>query len=258
MPKTQSLDTDHVIMLEKVDKMIIHAESLEIDKGLCRRMYALRNLLVFHSSKAQNVKDELENLIRKNKKEILTIGFSLATIIIVPYFILNKTSLFLGNSLYCKNFYTTQQNSINKVNICINGISEPYSPENGDVELDITFMRSPTQKVQADIVFWVADNIADKKVDYSGEYNIERIRIYENNFLIEDNKKKISSWVKPLVPVDVRMDLWKYVYSLRPLLDVDRKPIAEKIENLLVDIGAIVAGLSSIAIAIYRFFKASI
>lgn len=255
MPKTQSLDTDHVVMLEKVDKMILHAEKLEVDQGLRRRMYALRNLLVIHSSKAQNVKDEIENILNFHRKKILIIGFTIGTIIIVPYYFLNKTSFFLGNSLFCKTFYSAEIQDTNKIEVCINGISEPYSPENGDVELDISFMRTATQKVQADVIFWIADYIADKKVDYSGEYNTERVRIYDNNILIEDIKQKSSSWVKPLVPKDVRMDLWKYVYSLKHVLDIDKKPLAEKIENLLIDLGAIIASLSSVGIAIYRFFR---
>jgi len=39
-------DRDHVVLLQKVDKMILAAEGEEVDKGLRTRMYAIRNLLV--------------------------------------------------------------------------------------------------------------------------------------------------------------------------------------------------------------------
>lgn len=249
------MDKDHVVMLEKLDKMIIHAETEEVNAGLRRRMYALRNLLVIHAGKAQDIKDELTQIIAKNKKRILLIGTATVSAILVPYFIITKTTWLMQKPIGCKEFPTTSSLYPGKIEVCLNGVTRAYSLHNGDVELDLTFMKSPTERVQADVVFWIADKIADKEVDYSGEYNIDRVRVYEKGILVDDHREKLSGWMHPLVPVDVRMPMWEYVHSMRGKFHRDRPPFEEVLHGFVDNMGAVVATIGSIGITLYRFIK---
>ena len=255
MPNSHNMDRDHVVMLEKLDKIILHAETEEIDTGLRRRMYALRNLLVIHAGKAQDIKDELTQLIAKNRKQILLIGTAVLSAIVVPYFIITRTTWLMAKPIGCKEFPTESSLYPGKIEVCLNGVTRAYSIHNGDVELDLTFMRSPTERVQADIVFWVADKIAEKEVDYSGEYNIDRVRIYDNGFLVSDETEKLSGWMHPLVPADVRMPMWRYVHSMRGRFHRDKPPFEEVLHGFVDRMGAVVAALGSIGVTAYRFFR---
>jgi len=256
MPNSHNMDRDHVVMLEKLDKIILHAETEEVDTGLRKRMYALRNLLVIHAGKAQDIKDELSQLIAKNRKRILLIGAAAVTGIVVPYFVITRTTWLMQKPIGCKEFPTTSPLYPGKIEVCLNGVTRAYSLHNGDVELDLTFMRSETERVQADIVFWIADKIGDKKVEYEGEYNIDRIRVYEKGILVDDQKEKLSGWMHPLVPVDVRMPLWEYVHSIRGKFTRDKPPFEEVLHGFVDNMGAIVATLGSIGITAFRFFRA--
>lgn len=255
MPNSHNMDRDHVVMLEKLDKIILHAETEEIDMGLRRRIYALRNLLVIHAGKAQDIKDELTQLIAKNKKQILLIGASVVSAIVVPYFVITRTTWLMGKPIGCKEFPTASSMYPGKIEVCLNGVTRAYSLHNGDVELDITFMKCENERVQADVVFWIADKIADKEVDYSGEYNIDRVRIYANGILVSDEKEKMSGWMHPLVPADVRVPLWEYVHSKRATFVRDRPPLEEVLRGLVDKMGAIFAALGSAGVTVYRFFR---
>ena len=256
MPNQQSIDTDHVVLLQKIDKIILAAEENEYELGFRRRLYALRNLLVIHSGKAQDIKDEIENLIRKNKHKVLLVGALLSTLILGPYFVMTRTTWLIPKPLTCKEFPTKSSLYPGAIEICINGVTKAYSIHNGDVELDLTFLQAPHQRVQVDAIFWVADQIGDKTVDYKGEYNIERIRIYNNTLLVEDKEEKVSAWLNPVVPVDVQLPLWEYVRSLRNTYTFDRMPLEEKLSNWVKRIGPLLAGLGSIGLTIYRFMRA--
>ena len=255
MPNSHNMDRDHVVMLEKLDKIILHAETEEVDTGLRRRMYALRNLLVIHAGKAQDIKDELTQLIAKNRKQILLIGASIVSAIVVPYFVITRTTWLMSKPIGCKEFPTKSSLYPGKIEVCLNGVTRAYSLHNGDVELDLTFMRSKTERVQADIVFWIADKIAEKEVDYSGEYNIDRVRIYDRGILVSDKKEKLSGWMHPLVPEDVRMPMWEYVHAMRGRFHRDKPPFEEVLHGLVDRMGAVIAVLGSIGVTAYRFFR---
>jgi len=251
----QSIDTDHVVLLQKIDKLIIAAETAQVDKSICRRVYAIRNLMVIHASKAQNFKDDLTKLLNKNRIRILVFGAISSLAILLPYLTLTRTTGFLHKPIMCSDFSTRSPLYPGTVEVCINGITRSYSRLNGDVELDLTFMSSDNERVQADVVFWIADRIAAKEVDYSGEYNIDRVRIYEKGLLVSDDHTKISGWTKPLVPDDVRMPLWKWVHSQRPRLMRDKMPLDESLEKLTGKLGAVIASVGSVGLTIYRFLR---
>ena len=252
-------NTDHVVLLQKLDKMILVAEESEYDQGFRRRLQAFRNLLVIHAAKTKDLGEAAQSLINNHRKRILAWGIPITLAIGIPYFVVTRTSWAIPKPLLCQVFPTTNRLHPGTLEVCINGVSHPYRPENGDVELDITFMKTPKERVQADIDFWVADMIANKSVDYAGEYNINRIRSYNSNgILVDDRQNEISSWIEPLVPADVRMPMWKWVRQNRDRFYVERKPLEEKLSGFFNSLGALVATAGSAGITIYRFIKAGL
>jgi len=251
-----NIDADHVVILQKIDKIILAAEEKEYDIGFRRRLYALRNLIVHHSGKAQDFKDEIESIIHKNKNKILTVGIALTSLILIPYFVLTRTTWLMPRPITCKEFPTKSIMYPGRIQICINGVTKAYSVQNGDVELDLTFLQAPHQRVQLDAIFWIADQLGDKNVDYKGEYNIERVRIYHKSFLVEDKEEKVSAWLNPIVPADVQLPLWDYIRSLKNTYNFDRMPVEEKLSNYIKRVGPLLAGVGSIALTIYRFVRA--
>lgn len=259
MPPKTCNDTDHVVLLQKLDRMILVAEESNYEIGFRKRLQAFRNLLVIHAARTKDLGDAAKQLINNHRKRILAIGIPVTLAIGIPYFVVTRTSWMMPRPLLCETFPTSNKQHPGKLQVCVNGVSHPYRPENGDVELDITFMKTHWERVQADVTFWVADEIADKKLDYDGEYNIDRIRSYNmNGILVDDRQNQISSWIEPLVPPDVRMPMWKWIYENRDRFYVERKPLEEKLSNFFNSLGALVATLGSAGITIYRFVKAGI
>lgn len=249
-------DNDHVVLLQKIDNTIIAGEGLELEKNFLKRLYAIRNLLVIHASNDKNITEGVKKIISKNRKRIILIGGGITFSIILPFLLLTRTSFFLSNPIGCKEFPTKSAIYPGKIEVCLNGVSREYSLHNGDVELDITFMRSETERVQADVIFWIADKIADKKVDYRGEYNIDRVRIYDQGILVKDDKEKLSGWMHPLVPEDVRMPMWEYVYKMRAGFNRNRRPLDEGIQEFINHLSPVFAALGSIGVTFYKFIKA--
>ena len=258
MPPETCNNTDHVVLLQKLDRMILVAEESEYDQGFRKRLQAFRNLLVIHAAKTKNLGDAAaaaKEMVRNHKRKILIAGAAVVSAIVVPYFVITRTTWLMSKPIGCKEFPTTSYLYPGKIEVCLNGVTRAYSLHNGDVELDLTFMRSPTERVQADVVFWVADKIGEKEVDYSGEYNIDRVRIYENGILVSDKKEKLSGWMHPLVPADVRMPMWEYVHSMRGRYHRDKPPLEEVLQGFVDRAGAIFAALGSIGVTAYRFFR---
>lgn len=252
-------NTDHVVLLQKLDKIILTAEEFEYDTGFRKRLQSFRNLLIIHAAKTKDIGEAAQTLINNHRKRILAWGIPVTLSIAIPYLVLTKTSWVMPKSLTCKEFPTKSKLHPGKLMVCVNGVSHPYRPENGDVELDITFMRTHWERVQADVDFWVTNEIADKKVDYTGEYNTQRIRTYsKSGILIDDRKNEVSSWIDPLVPEDMRIPMWKWIYDNKDLFHVERESLEEQVSKFFSSLGGLVATLGSAGITIYRFIKAGL
>jgi hypothetical protein len=109
-------------------------------------------------------------------------------------------------------------------------VTEPFAPQNGDVELQLTYMPSPNERVLADTTAWVADDV-EGQGDYKGEINYSRVRIFEHNLLVLDKKGKFSAWYDPLVPEDVHIPMWKWLQSLTPAFDRPKLSFEDKFRN---------------------------
>ena len=256
IPDYHSVDKDHIVLLEKIDKLILASEAEEVGASLKRRMKAIRGLLVIHASKTTDIKDQIAKSVETNRKKFVILGIALPFAIFIPYFLVTRTSLLSHHPIECKVFETKDHLYPGEIEICINGITHAYSPQNGDVELDITFLRSPTERLQVDAVFWIADQIAGRPVDYVGEYNIDRVRVYDKGLLVKDDKEKVSGWLKPLVPRDVQIPLWHWIHHCRDKFYRHKKPFEESLEKLMTDLGAVIATAGSVGITAYRFIRA--
>ena len=125
------------------------------------------------------------------------------------------------------------------------------------MELDFTYKKTQTLTQQVDATFWLADELGEKNVDYSGEYNIQRVRTYSGaGLLMTDSTEPVSSWEQPLVPTDVRIPLWRWIHSQRDSLFYAKPPFEEALSNLVSSFWPVLATLGSVAVTIYRFIKA--
>lgn len=195
-------------------------------------------------------------MLNRKQVAILAIGGSITLGIGAFYVIKDRTSLLLPKPLICKSFPTKDPRHPGEIEICINGVSSPFVPANGDVELDITFMRSTRERVQADVVVWVADNIFGRQVDYTGEMNFSRVRLYEDNILAAEHNQKFSVWTNPIFPADVHISLWKWIHANRYLYDRTRLPLDEKLHALLKSSINLVSVAVSAGLTVWRVLKA--
>jgi hypothetical protein len=250
-------DREHVVILQKVDRMILAAEAAGVEKGLRTRMHALRNLIVVHAENGRGLTEEIQNAVKTHKKRILIGGLCATLAIAAPYFVISRTHWLRGRPLACQIFPTKDAALPGRIEVCINGVTRPYTPLNGDMELDFTYQKTPALWQQVDATFWLADELGEKKVDYSGEYNIQRVRTYNRaGLLVTDSTDAVSSWERPLVPEDVRLPLWQWVHRQRDALFYAKPPLGETISNWIAGFWPVLATIGSMAVTAYRFLKA--
>ena len=70
MPQETCNNTDHVVLLQKLDKMILVAEASEYDLGFRRRLQSFRNLLVIHAAKTKDLGEATKEIINNHRKTI--------------------------------------------------------------------------------------------------------------------------------------------------------------------------------------------
>lgn len=195
-------------------------------------------------------------MLNKRQLVILAIGGSITFGIGAFYVIKDRTNFWAAKPLACQTFPTTDPRFDKKVEVCINGVSNPYAYMNGDVELDMTFQRGNHEVVQADVTFWVANQIAGKNVDYTGEMNFTRVRVYEDGILATDIRLKFSGWVNPVVPEDVRVPLWKWVNSKAQQFDRTKLPLDEKFHALVGSFIHMASMATTAGLTVWRVLKA--
>jgi hypothetical protein len=146
------------------------------------------------------------------------------------YLLKTHTTLMQGKPLHCKVFPTSSVRFPGEVEVCVTAIIEPYSPDNGDVVLQLTFMDSPRERVILDTIAWIANDL-EGQGEYEGELNYSRKRVYEEGILAYKNERKYSAWVNPEVPKDVHLPMWNWLKDLRPVFDRPRLTFEEKFQR---------------------------
>ncbi len=177
-----------------------------------------------------------------NRKQLmaLAVGGSILAAVGTFYLVKTKTSFFQGLPLHCKTFDTKDPTFPDKVEICILSVTKPFAPENGDVELELTFKPSPQERVIVDATVWIADDI-EGEGDYKGEINYQNLEIYEHNLLVFHNEKRFSAWYDPIVPKDVRMPMWEWIRTLKSAFDRPKLSFEDKFRKWMdqfVELGA--------------------
>lgn len=257
MSDHSTLAGDGAIILAEVESLARSVERGDPTEEVQIKLSDLRSTLVSYLSKKGTV-DVIKETVTQNRKRVLIVGFLVTAAISLPYLIITKTNWLSPDSLYCTSFMTKDPAYAGKqVEVCLNGVTHEFNPQNGDAELDLFFVDSIGEKTQVDVTFWIADVLGSKEVDYTGEYNINRIRKYNRRgILIGDQKKSVSSWEEPLVPSDVREKMWQFVKDRRDNLNIKRVPLEEKLSNVVNNgLGTLLATIASIGVTAYKFFK---
>ncbi len=194
--------------------------------------------------------------MRLNRKQVmaLAVGGTILASVGTFYLVKTKTSWMQGRPLHCKTFPTKDPTYPDKIEVCVVSVTHSFAPENGDVELQLTYMPSPNERVIVDTIAWLADDV-EGNGDYKGELNYSRVRIFEHNLLVMDEKKKFSAWYDPLVPKDVQLPMWNWLKSLIPAFDRPKLSFEDKFRNW-VDSLLEVSAMGATALAtIYKVLK---
>lgn len=251
----------HIKIMSLIEHVQRASERRGIDPFLEKQLDKLERVHLEHAQDTADLDDgvmgDVKKVVFHNKIKVFIIGSIVVSSIFIPYFLITRTTAFMQKPLLCQVFPTKDYRHPGQLEVCINGVTKAFSPQNGDVELDLTFQQSATSRVQADVTFWISDRLGYKDVDYTGEYNTSRIRIYDKGFLVSDNKDKVSSWINPIVPVDVRLPLWSWVKKNEMRYNWDRPPLEERLSNRVDESGAMIATIGSILLFLYRFLRAS-
>lgn len=237
-------------MIEHVQKA---AERRGIDPFLSTQISKLNEAFWDH---AKNTVDLDENpvveALEKDRKRTLMFGLLLAASILVPYGLLTRTSFLHPKPKDCWELVSKSESKSTKV--CILAIDHPYNPSNGDVSLVLELAENKSKKTIINADFWIADEIGNRKVDYRGEFNINRTRVYNHNLLISDDKTAWSSWVKPMIPEDSVLPLWDKIKSKEREFNYDRPLLEDSLTKFVENVGAWIAGLGSIIFTAWKFY----
>jgi hypothetical protein len=192
-------------------------------------------------------------VLEKDKKKTLVIGSIVASSILIPFLLVTKTNLLHPTPIECWKFPSKEDQKVHK--ICLVAIDSPYNPSNGDVSLVLSVDRGDGKDTVVNTDFWIADDIGNKKVNYRGEFSVNRSRVYRNNILARDDKTQWSSWVKPSVPNDLVIPLWDKIKSKEGDFTYSRRLIEDQIMEIIEGIGALLAAIGSIIFTLWKFFS---
>ena len=244
---------EHIKLLAMIEHVQKAAERRGVDPFLNNQINRLNKSFWEHAENTVGLEENpVVEVLEKDRKKTLIIGLFLAAGILIPYGLLTKTNLLHPRPRYCWELVSAEEEKTTKV--CLLAVNRAYSPNNGDVSLAMTIGEGGSKSTLIDVDFWIADQIGGKEVDYEGEYNINRTRVYNNGILISDDKTAWSSWVRPMIPPDSVIPVWKEIKEKQRELNYEH-PLAEtKIVQFVENAGAIVAGLSSVLFTIWRFY----
>ena len=250
---------EHIKLLSMIEHVQKAAERRGMDPYLGQQIKRLNDFFWEHSQNTvdldEGVVGDVRDAMRLNRLRTLVFGSLLTASFLVPWLVFTKTSFLDNKDIACKVFLTKDPVYPGTINVCINGVSTPYMSQNGDVDIDLNFVKTTGEKIQADVNFWIAETIGGKRVDYTGEYNTSRVRIYAGGILVSDDQTKYSSWVKPVVPEDVRLPLWQWVKGMNQEFARTIKPVDEQFTFFFTTVAPVIAGIGSVVLTVYKFLR---
>jgi hypothetical protein len=191
-----------------------------------------------------------------NRKQLiaLAVGGSIMAAVGTFYLVKTKTSFLQGLPIHCKTFKTADPTFPGEVQICILSVTKPFAPENGDVELELTFKPSPNERTIVDATVWIADDI-EGEGDYQGEINYNDMEIYEHNLLVFHTDKRFSAWYDPVVPKDVHIPMWEWIKTLKPAFDRPKLSFEDKFRKWMDQFVELGAMSTTVVVTAWKVFK---
>jgi hypothetical protein len=245
---------DHIKLLAMIEHVQRAAERIGLDPFLAAQIKRLDKAFLEHSKETVDLDENpVVEALEKNKKKTLIYGAITLSAILLPYILVTKTNILHPKPTQCWDFISTREKKQTKV--CLLAVDHPYNPGNGDVSVVLSLNKDKGKEVIVNSVFWIADEIGNRKVDYSGEFNITRTRIYHNGMLIQDDPTEWSSWVKPMIPDDLVMPLWSAIDKEERNLNYSKPLLEDQVLKIVQDIGALAAALGSIGYTLWKFFQ---
>jgi len=251
--KPTANNKDHIKQIVLIEHVQKAAERLGIDPFLHAHIKKLESALIQHAKETSELDENpVVEALEKDKKKTLTFGGLAAAFILIPFILITKTNLLHPSPTECWDMKSAEE--VERTRVCLIAVDHPYNPGNGDVSVVLSMNRGGGKEVLVNATFWIADEIGNRKVDYRGEFNISRTRIYEHNILVRDDKTEWSSWVKPMIPADLVMPLWERIDDKERELNYSKPLMEDKIQEIVQDVGAIAAALGSIGYTLWKFF----
>jgi hypothetical protein len=243
---------DHIKLLAQIEHVQKAAERRGIDPFLSNQINRLSKEFWEHAKRTCDLEpNPVAETLEKNPRKTLIIGGIVAAVILVPFGLLTKTNLLHPRPTDCWEMQSKEEKK--PVKVCLLTIDHPYNPSNGDVSVVLSLPDGKDDTVIS-AEFWIADEIGNREVDYKGEYNITRTRVYSRNMLVRDDRSEWSSWVKPGVPRDLVMPLWNKIKEKERDLNYSRPLLEDQINRIVEGTGALLAGVGSIIYTLWKFY----
>jgi hypothetical protein len=247
---------EHIKLLAMIEHVQKAAERREVDSFLNKQVEKLNTTFWEHAKNTVDLDDNpVVEALEKDRKKTLIVGLALAASIFVPYGLLTRTNLLHPRSRDCWELASAQEQKNTKV--CLIAIDHPYNPSNGDVSLALSLEEAQGKQTVINADFWIADEIGNRQVDYRGEFNINRTRVYNHGLLVNDDNNAWSSWVKPMIPEDSVYPLWDKIKSKEREFTYSRPLPEDVIVKFVENAGALIAGIGSILFTAWKFYSKS-
>jgi hypothetical protein len=251
--KPSKNNRDHIKLLAMIEHVQRAAERVGMDPFLSTQIHRLNSAFLQHSKETVDLgENPVVEALEKDRKKTLVLGGTVAFLILAPYLIVVRTNLLHPRPTMCWNLVSEREDK--KTKACLIAVDHPYNPGNGDVSVVLSLDKSRGKEVVINANFWIADEIGNKTVDYRGEFNISRTRVYQNNFLVHDDHTEWSSWVKPMIPEDLVMPLWNSIKEKERELNYSKPLLEDRLMKIVQDVGAIAAALGSVGYTLWKFF----
>lgn len=244
---------DHIKVLTMIEHVRRAAERKGVDPYLQDQLERLCSAFITHCKATLDLEENpVVEALEKDRKKTLIWGGVLSALILVPYMVITKTNFLHPSPTVCWNLESKEEKKT--VPVCLLAVDKPYNPGNGDVSVALRVGKEIHSSTVINADFWIADEIGNQPVNYEGEFNINRTRVYNRHILVHDDPSQWSSWVKPMVPEDTVIPLWTEVKKYERKLNYKYPLIEDKIGKLVQDMGAIFAAAGSIGLTLWKFY----
>lgn len=240
----------HIKVLSMIEHVQKASERRGIDPFLKNQIEKLNDTFWQHAKETVDLEEneKLKNITEKvkdNKIKTAIIGGLISIGFLIPAYLIKNTNTFMPVGIECKAFETQDIRYPGWLEICINGVKDPFTPNRQQVHLSY-YSNWKSQTTLSEAVFDLND---------PGDYQTERVRIYEDGNLVKDDMMKVSSHINPVVPSDVKMPLWNWVNERKLFFVTNKLSLEEKINSFVALVSPFLFTAGSVSVTAFRFFK---